>query len=925
VTVQPQGRLRIEDYLLLAAVLLLPWAFGGVELWAYRSAALLLASSAACALAREGGAGLGLGRGSRWLLPAALLAAWAAFQLVPLPAGVLARLSPAADALYRDTFPGYPGEAPDDLAAAVERRALDEVPEAAPFDFPPREEVLLPSEFGGRWSGWRTISLLPSAGLERLAWFVALLLGFLVVQRRCADEEIRHLYRNALFVNFLALAVFGLIYAATSNGKLYWVRELSALAHPFGPYVNPNNFGAVMELATPWLAGYAVASLRLRRPGQPWSELRAPVFVAGALLCLVAGLASASKASAVLLLVALTALGLISVRGWRARSAVVGAAVAFAAVSVVLLAETRLGERMQEFVDRIGGGAGEIDRWVGWRTSLPYFADYPLTGSGFGSFRDVFPAYMPPGELARWRQLHNDYLEVLVEGGTIAGILLAWLVLAYVLRLARSRSWRGHPEMAGLLIGLATLAVHAGFDFNHQIPANGLLFVVLAGIAASCAARPPSAEPERRGVAPVGVLLALLLVGTYGARALGGLLASGYARGRHLAAAAEFERALPYLEGAALGQDRAAALWLTAQVRLGMWHDGLAAGESPESMADLMGQAYREYTEAISLSPASGWYWAALGDIYHQRERQERFRTGFPLELLDAPPWARVGRPGRIAVGMSRIATRREPNVYTMQDQLAFQLIDYRLDAAALEVVERSARVQPVYRLHAYPDLDPAPPELLDAFARGALDALGKTPFLPRVYHLLALGRIDLRRGDPESAEKWLREALETPGTEVNRAEARFHLGRALAAEGRDEEALEMLALAGEHPAFLAASLSERARIAETAGRLEEALALLEQARIADRRRLAVALDFARVARRLGEWTRAEAALGWAVASHPGDARPVKALGMTQLEQGKLDEARRTLQQLEHFAPGSREALQLRDAVDRAVRGSGGG
>ena len=59
-------RLETEDWLLLAAVLLLPWAFGGVEVWAYRPASLLIALAAAVALVKRGAAGLGLNRRSRW-------------------------------------------------------------------------------------------------------------------------------------------------------------------------------------------------------------------------------------------------------------------------------------------------------------------------------------------------------------------------------------------------------------------------------------------------------------------------------------------------------------------------------------------------------------------------------------------------------------------------------------------------------------------------------------------------------------------------------------------------------------------------------------------------------------------------------------------------------------------------------------------
>ena len=36
-----------------------------------------------------------------------------------------------------------------------------------------------------------------------------------------------------------------------------------------------------------------------------------------------------------------------------------------------------------------------------------------------------------------------------------------------------------------MLLGVAAMSVHAVADFNHQIPANALLFVILAGILVS--------------------------------------------------------------------------------------------------------------------------------------------------------------------------------------------------------------------------------------------------------------------------------------------------------------------------------------------------------------------------------------------------------------------------------------------------------
>jgi len=484
--------LEAEDYLTLAAVLLLPWAFGGVELWAFRSAALLLAGAAALVLAKRGWAGLGLDRGARWLLPALLLGAWAAVQIVPLPPAVVGALSPRADALYRDTFPGYPGGAADEMPTALQQRALSAVPEFEGLPEPTRQELAFTPVLGGHWSGWRTLSLLPSAGLERLSWYLALLLGFLVVRKRCADPERRQLYRNALFGLFLALAVFGLVYAATSNNKLYWVRETLDPAHPFGPYVNPTNFAGVMELAAPWLLGFVLLSLRNAR-GRALADLRSPVAGAAVVLCVLAALAASSKASVLLIGASLVVLLLVSMRGVRARLLVLAGAVVTVALAVPTILHTPLGERFREFLATTTDGYGEVGRLVGWSAALDMLKDFPVSGVGFGAFRDVFPRYIPAGETARWAQLHNDYFEVLVEGGVVAALLLVWLIWGYASRAARGWRFEGRtdPEAAGLLLGLLALSVHAAFDFNHQVPANALLFTTMAALAAARGETPP--------------------------------------------------------------------------------------------------------------------------------------------------------------------------------------------------------------------------------------------------------------------------------------------------------------------------------------------------------------------------------------------------------------------------------------------------
>jgi hypothetical protein len=274
-----------EDYLLLSAITLLPWAFGGVEQWAMRLGAFLVATAVAVALWKRGWAGLGLDRRARWLLPAGLLAVWAILQVLPLPPQVIAAVSPRADAIYSQAFPGYSGDGSGGLVAALEEQALSRVPEVEGLPAPERNDTLFHGPPNHTGAGWRTISLTPSVGIERVHWYVALLLAFLLVRARTADSELAHHYRNVMFLLFAGLAIFGCVYAATGNGKLYWIREGHGEMRPFGPYVNPTNFAAVMELGVPWLIGHVL--LQMRESGRGlMAVLTQPIFASGALICL---------------------------------------------------------------------------------------------------------------------------------------------------------------------------------------------------------------------------------------------------------------------------------------------------------------------------------------------------------------------------------------------------------------------------------------------------------------------------------------------------------------------------------------------------------------------------------------------------------------------------------------------------------------
>ena len=76
-------------------------------------------------------------------------------QLIPLPPPLVALLSPMTDTIHRETFPGYPEPASDNVIAALEQSALARVPEVEGLPGPPRVEGFFHGQEAGRWSGWR--------------------------------------------------------------------------------------------------------------------------------------------------------------------------------------------------------------------------------------------------------------------------------------------------------------------------------------------------------------------------------------------------------------------------------------------------------------------------------------------------------------------------------------------------------------------------------------------------------------------------------------------------------------------------------------------------------------------------------------------------------------------------------------------------
>lgn len=139
-------------------------------------------------------------------------------------------------------------------------------------------------------------------------------------------------------------------------------------------------------------------------------------------------------------------------------------------------------------------------------SALPWFEDHWLVGSGAGSFVSTYPAYRTADVTPFFDYAHNDYLQILGEYGVIGGAFFA-AIPAWVLWTAiQAQRQRRNPLLRGAafasMMGVTSLLIHSGADFNLQIPANALLFTVLCAFAILARHLETSRRSRRRKPVP---------------------------------------------------------------------------------------------------------------------------------------------------------------------------------------------------------------------------------------------------------------------------------------------------------------------------------------------------------------------------------------------------------------------------------------
>lgn len=292
----------------------------------------------------------------------------------------------------------------------------------------------------------------------------------------------------------IAAAAYTLVvsgFAQAMYGGLSALTEPGGIAH--GSFVNRNHFAGYLVMCLSMGLGVLIGNLtgdvsrswkQFFRNVAAWalsSKMRLRLALAVMVIALVLSRSRMGNTAFFVSMLVTGAIGLLLAK--RAPRSMVTLIATLVVIDIFIVGAYFGVERV---VQRIEQTQLENERTEGV-LARAVWQDYPVFGSGLGSFRIVFPRYRGPDLSERYTHAHNDYVEFACETGIVGICLLGLLVLTSFLAALRAQYIRSDPLLRGISFGsmmaIIALMIHSTVDFNLQIPANALTFMLVLAFA----------------------------------------------------------------------------------------------------------------------------------------------------------------------------------------------------------------------------------------------------------------------------------------------------------------------------------------------------------------------------------------------------------------------------------------------------------
>jgi len=347
----------------------------------------------------------------------------------------------------------------------------------------------------GAGDHWHPLALVPDMALNSL---LSLLPAIAVLAALAAlPPEVRPALLSVLILGTLLSALYGLVQLSSGSAAVY-LHKVTNLDFPVGFFANRNHQSLAMAMAIPLLAVWGSSAHGSRQ----WAQLGAAVLATVCLLPLI--LIAGSRAGFVLTMIVIVPS--FAIFGWRRWRTLAGglrgvwAPLQWLPVALLagVAAVTVFASRATSVERLFSVDNAEDQRFANMGAMLRMIGDSFPVGFGFGSFDGVFRHYEPLATLdtTYFNHAHNDFIEVLIEGGLPAVLILLVMVSWVLWKSAgawcgdRSDSSRTRAARLATIL-LAMIAAGSVFDYPLRTPFFSMYLAVLLGWLAS--ARAPNA------------------------------------------------------------------------------------------------------------------------------------------------------------------------------------------------------------------------------------------------------------------------------------------------------------------------------------------------------------------------------------------------------------------------------------------------
>lgn len=332
----------------------------------------------------------------------------------------------------------------------------------------------------GQPQPWRPWSLDPGATMNAATSLIAPIAGLILLNGLRLAE--RKWLPTALLCMVIASTLIALLQFSGAGLNSPFINDTRGAVS--GNFANRNHLALLLAI------GCALTPIWMFSKG-PRARWRAPVGLGLVMVFALTILASGSRIGMGLGFVAV-ALGLLQARHdirkelswapkWAFPAFVAGLVVIFAGLILISVAADRAVSIERAFVIDVG----QDMRGRALPTLLTMAQTYFPLGIGAGAFDPIFRFHEPHALLkpTYFNHAHNDLLEVIIEAGLLAMVLLAvaigWAVLASV------RAWRHRgtgrnalPKLGSIILLLVVVA--SAFDYPARTPLI-MTVVILAG------------------------------------------------------------------------------------------------------------------------------------------------------------------------------------------------------------------------------------------------------------------------------------------------------------------------------------------------------------------------------------------------------------------------------------------------------------